>query len=168
MEEDTAPEETLRRLRALTLSAWEEAPLLQEYIRKCRITQSECAARLGRSQASVANRLRLLQLPEPLRRAMQDAKLTERHARALLRLPAAQRESALREICAAHLSVSETESLVESLLHAPEPDGLHALRTEIRRLLAAGICESAAEDTDGARLVLTLSFSRRDALRKDV
>lgn len=56
--------EMLRLLRSRTLSVWEDVPLLREYIRLCGITQSECAARLGRSQSSVANRLRLLRLTD--------------------------------------------------------------------------------------------------------
>ena len=66
-------EEALRLLRARTLSVWEDAALLREYIRLCGITQSECAVRLGRSQSSVANRLRLLRLTDGERRAMQEA-----------------------------------------------------------------------------------------------
>ena len=80
-------EDALRLLRARTLSVWEDAALLREYIRLCGITQSECAVRLGRSQSSVANRLRLLRLTDGERRAMQEAGLSERHARALLRPP---------------------------------------------------------------------------------
>ena len=100
----------LRLLRSRKLSVWEEVPLLREYIRLCGITQSECAARLGRSQSSVANRLRLLRLTDGERRAMEEAGLSERHARALLRLTdAAQRKAALRVILQRHLSVAETE-----------------------------------------------------------
>ena len=70
-------EEALRLLWARTLSVWEDAALLREYIRLCGITQSECAVRLGRSQSSVANRLRLLRLTDGERRAMQEAGLSE-------------------------------------------------------------------------------------------
>ena len=92
----------LRLLRSRKLSVWEDVPLLREYIRLCGITQSECAARLGRSQSSVANRLRLLRLTDGERRAMEEAGLSERHARALLRLTdAAQRKAALRHFAEA-------------------------------------------------------------------
>ena len=110
-------EEALRLLRARTLSVWEDAALLREYIRLCGITQSECAVRLGRSQSSVANRLRLLRLTDGERRAMQKAGLSERHARALLRLgDAAQRQAALRTVLQKRMSVAETEGYVETLL----------------------------------------------------
>ena len=100
-------EEALRLLRARTLSIWEDAALLREYIRLCGITQSECAVRLGRSQSSVANRLRLLRLTDGERRAMQEAGLSERHARALLRLgDAAQRQAALRTVLRQRMSVA--------------------------------------------------------------
>lgn len=114
-------EEALRLLRARTLSVWEDAALLREYIRLCGITQSECAVRLGRSQSSVANRLRLLRLTSDERRAMQEAGLSERHARALLRLgDAVQRQAALRTVTERHLSVAETEGYVETLLRPAE------------------------------------------------
>lgn len=114
-------EEALRLLRARTLSIWEDAALLREYIRLCGITQSECAVRLGRSQSSVANRLRLLRLTDGERRAMQEAGLSERHARALLRLgDAAQRQAALRTVLQQRMSVAETEGYVETLLRPPE------------------------------------------------
>ena len=113
-------EEALRLLRARTLSIWEDAALLREYIRLCGITQSECAVRLGRSQSSVANRLRLLRLTDGERRAMQKAGLSERHARALLRLgDAAQRQAALRTVLQQRMSVAETEGYVETLLRTP-------------------------------------------------
>lgn len=121
-------EEALRLLRARTLSVWEDAALLREYIRLCGITQSECAVRLGRSQSSVANRLRLLHLTDGERRAMQEAGLSERHARALLRLgDAAQRQVALRTVLQQRMSVAETEGYVETLLRPPERRELGAL-----------------------------------------
>lgn len=117
-------EEALRLLRARTLSVWEDAALLREYIRLCGITQSECAVRLGRSQSSVANRLRLLRLTDGERRAMQEAGLSERHARALLRLgDAAQRQAALRTVLQQRMSVAETEGYVETLLRSAGTPG---------------------------------------------
>ena len=156
-------EDALRLLRSRTLSVWEDAPLLREYIRLCGITQSECAVRLGRSQSSVANRLRLLRLTSDERRAMQEAGLSERHARALLRLvDAAQRQAALRAVIERHMSVAETEGYVETLLHPPERRELRALLAEVRRLLDAGECTDAEEAAGPGGLSVTLFFPRTD------
>ncbi len=151
-------EETLRNLRSRSLSAWDEAPLLFEYIRFCGITQSECAARLGRSQSSVANRLRLLRLTPEERSAMQAAGLSERHARALLRLPPERRRPALQTVAARGLSVSETEAFVEALLRPPARDELRGLDAEIRRLVDLGICTAAERREEPNGLTLTLFF----------
>ena len=155
-------EEALRLLRSRTLNVWEDAPLLREYIRLCGITQSECAARLGRSQSSVANRL--LRLTSDERRAMQEAGLSERHARALLRLgDAVQRQAALRTVTERHLSVAETEGYVETLLRPAETAELGALLAEVRRLLDAGMCAGAEESICSGGLSVTLFFPGSDA-----
>ena len=157
-------EEALRLLRARTLSVWEDAALLREYIRLCGITQSECAVRLGRSQSSVANRLRLLRLTSDERRAMQEAGLSERHARALLRLgDAVHRQAALRTVTERHLSVAETEGYVETLLRPAETAELGALLAEVRRLLDAGMCAGAEESICPGGLSVTLFFPGSDA-----
>lgn len=153
----------LRLLRARTLTVWEDAPLLREYIRLCGITQSECAVRLGRSQSSVANRLRLLRLTDGERRAMQEAGLSERHARALLRLgDAERRQAALRAVIERHMSVAETEGYVETLLRPPERRELGALLSEVRRLLDAGACTDAEESAGPGGLSVTLFFPQTD------
>ena len=156
-------EEALRLLRARTLSVWEDAALLREYIRLCGITQSECAVRLGRSQSSVANRLRLLHLTDGERRAMQKAGLSERHARALLRLgDAAQRQAALRTLLQQRMSVAETEGYVETLLRPPERRELGALLSEVRRLLDAGAWADANASAGPDGLSVTLFFPAND------
>ena len=156
-------EEALRLLRARTLSVWEDAALLREYIRLCGITQSECAVRLGRSQSSVANRLRLLRLTDGERRAMQEAGLSERHAKTLLRLgDAAQRQTALRTVLRQRMSVAETEGYVETLLRPPERRELGALLSEVRRLLDAGACTDAEESAGPGGLFVTLFFPAND------
>lgn len=68
------------------LTFLEEAQAMRELLRETGMTQDALARRLGRSPSSVANLLRLLRLPEAVRRAVGEEKLTERHARALLKL----------------------------------------------------------------------------------
>ncbi len=77
------------------------------------ITQEQIAARLRKSQATVANTLRLLQLPEDVRDSLDKGRISEGHARALLALPNSQTMGdACREIEKRRLSVRETEALV--------------------------------------------------------
>ena len=80
---------------------------------------AQCARRLGKSQSAVANKLRLLRLPEDVLNAMRNAGLTERHGRALLRLetPQEQRE-ALAYILSRDLNVAATDAYIDRLLEA--------------------------------------------------
>ena len=100
----------------------EEARGIANLIRLFDMSQEECARRLGRSQSSVANKLRLLKLPDDVLAALRDNGLTERHGRALLRLPNAEsRRAALAHIVQDGLNVAQTDRYVDSLL-APEED----------------------------------------------
>lgn len=120
-----------RRLRAARMAGLHEVPCIimeldleeargiAQLIRLFGLSQEECARRLGKSQSAVANKLRLLRLPEDVLNAMRNAGLTERHGRALLRLetPAEQRE-ALAYILSRDLNVAATDAYIERLLEA--------------------------------------------------
>lgn len=85
------------------------------------MTQQEAARRLGKSQPAVANKLRLLRLPGWVQEIVEEGQLSERHARALLRL---EREEDLRRVLdqvrRRNLTVEQTEALVDDCLSAPK------------------------------------------------
>ena len=117
------------------LSLWDDAQALDRYIRLAGLSQAACAGRLGRSQAAVANRLRLLKLPYDVGERLRRGELTERHARALLRLPRPEDRSRTAELFVRRrMSVAEAESHVERLL-SPE-DAMSALSRERRTALS--------------------------------
>ena len=96
-----------------------QAEALAALIERCRLTQTEAALRLGISQSTVANKLRLLKF-SPAERAEAAARgLSERHARALLAIPAGARMEAIRRIAEENLSVSRAEALAEDLRPRP-------------------------------------------------
>lgn len=111
----------VENLQRRDLDFLEEALALDKLIRTYHLSQEEAARRIGKSQSAVANKLRLLKLsPETLELLRQNG-LTERHARALLRLDSDKaRLSALHYIIANHLTVAKTEDYIESLL-SPKP-----------------------------------------------
>ena len=77
----------------------------------------EAARRLGKSQSAVANKLRLLKLPQDVRETLRDRGLTERHGRALLRLPDATAiRSALAYIIEHDLNVVSTDNYIDALI----------------------------------------------------
>lgn len=102
------------------LDFWEEAMALRRLIDRYHISQEEAAARVGKSQSAVANKLRLLRLPEDVLDALRCSGLGERHARALLRLdtPELQRRAA-RQILARHMTVAAAEEYVARLANPP-------------------------------------------------
>ena len=112
----------VENLQRRDLDFWEEALALRRLQEDFALSQEELARRLGKSQSAIANKLRLLKLPQEVLSSLRDAGCTERHARALLRLPdgEAQRRTADRVI-RDKLTVAQTEALVESMLRAPPP-----------------------------------------------
>lgn len=97
------------------MSIFDEARSISVMMKMRRMTQSQTAKMLGVSQSYVANKLRLLNLDEKLQKRICEANLTERHARALLRLTAEGREAALEEIIERKMTVAEAEALVDFL-----------------------------------------------------
>lgn len=115
------------------LDFWEEALALRRLIDSCRLSQEEAAARVGLSQSAVANKLRLLKLPEDVLQALRDGGLTERHARALLPLsdPELLRAAARRAV-ERHMTVAMTEACVSQLASSRKKRGKTAPIYRIR------------------------------------
>jgi len=109
----------IENLQRENLSFLEEAAGYERLLREFGLTQEVLAQRLGKSQSTIANKLRLLKLPEKVKTKLLAEELTERHARALLKLPdAAAQEKILREICNLNYTVKQTEQRVEEYLRS--------------------------------------------------
>ncbi|GAC44290.1 nucleoid occlusion protein [Paenibacillus popilliae] len=103
----------IENLQREGLSAIEEAIAYQKLIDLHDLTQESLAQRLGKSQSTIANKIRLLQLPEAVKIALMERKLTERHARALLSLDSEEwKFKLLHEILSKELNVKQTEARV--------------------------------------------------------
>ncbi len=110
----------LENLQRSNLTVFEEAEGINRLISEYGISQSEAAARLGISQSGLSNKLRLLNLSDNIKERISSARLTERHARALLKLPEDKREEALNRIIAEGLTVSQTEQYILSIINPKE------------------------------------------------
>lgn len=105
-------------LQRQDLQIFEEAEGIRRLIEEWNVTQEEAALRLGKSQSTLANKLRLLRLTPEEREKITVCGLTERHARALLRITEDKlREKTLNQIIVKHLNVQQTDDLVEKLLN---------------------------------------------------
>lgn len=110
----------IENLQRQELNYFEEAEGYQRLIQEFKLTQEEVARKVGKSQSTIANKLRLLKLPSAVRAGINHDLISERHARALLKLPSMElQQVVLREIYAQELNVRETEQCIETqlLLH---------------------------------------------------
>lgn len=89
------------------LNAIEEAAAYYELMERFKFTQEKVAKEVGKSRSHIANTLRLLTLPEPVRALVRDGKLTAGHARTLIGLPDAEKRA--QEIIAGMLNVRQAE-----------------------------------------------------------
>ena len=115
--EDASLIALIENLQRRDLDFIEEANGLSQLIKLFGLSQEEIARRIGKSQSAVANKLRLLKLPEDVLESLRDNGLTERHGRALLRLPDADTQRlALGKIIENGLNVAMTDSYIDALL----------------------------------------------------
>ena len=98
------------------LTPIEEAYAYQKLLNINRITQEELAKSLGKTQATVANKIRLLKLSDKVIKAINSKKITERHGRAMVKLDAKAQEQILTQILSQNLNVSQTEEKIETYL----------------------------------------------------
>lgn len=108
------------------MNMFEEAKTLRDMVIMCHMTQSEIADKLNVSQSYIANKIRLLQLPEDVREGILKAKLSERHARALLRLNGEEQKTALARIADGHFTVATSEAVIDGILDQKRLDALKA------------------------------------------
>ena len=145
--------------------AWGISSLMQNWA----MSQEQAAKLLGKSQSAVANKLRLLRHSSPVLCAIREAGLTERHARALLRLKTEEDKlAAIGVIARQGMSVARAEAYIESLLAekqetAPRPNVgafLNSLTQSLTRIQQSGIpAVSERRETD-SQIVLTITIPK--------
>ncbi|MGA8942296.1 MAG: nucleoid occlusion protein [Thermoactinomyces sp.] len=123
----------IENLQREELTAIEEALAYQRLIEIHQLTQESLAQRLGKGQSTIANKLRLLQLPERVQEELKKRTITERHARALLALKdESLQNQVLDEILARDWNVKQTEDRVKKLLER-KPKKNQAVRKSVTR-----------------------------------
>ena len=114
-EKEAASMAVIENLQREGLTAIEEAESYRKLMDLNQLTQLELARAIGKSQAFVANKLRLLKLSPLVQRAILQRKISERHGRSIVSLPEKKQVEILKKIIDKKLSVKETEKIVAQL-----------------------------------------------------
>jgi ParB family chromosome partitioning protein len=122
----------LENLQREDLNYFDEATGIARLIEYCGLTQEQVAVKLGKSQSTIANKLRLLRIDSAQRELILKEGLTERHARALLRLEINKRDFVLKEMISKGLNVYESEKLIETMLSPRDNTNKHRSLTVIK------------------------------------
>ncbi|MEE8808519.1 MAG: ParB/RepB/Spo0J family partition protein [Lactimicrobium sp.] len=121
-EDQAAQMALVENIQRRDLSAIEEAKSYVQIMRQASLTQEQMAERVGKSQSAIANKIRLLNLPQEIQEGVLDQKISERHARALLSAPAEKQKQIYHEILKHGLTVRETEDYIKK---ASQPEKVH-------------------------------------------
>lgn len=116
-DQDSAMIALIENLQREDLNFVEEAEGYYNLIKDHGFTQQELAEKLGKSQSTIANKLRILKLSDDIKKSLIDNNLTERHARALLKVPDDDiKREVLNKVIKEDLTVKKTEKLIEDIL----------------------------------------------------
>ena len=162
----------------------DEAAAYARVMRLCGFSQEALASRIGKTQGAIANKLRLLRLDESVREAVRRLQLSERQARALLKLPAGKEQLEAAGVMAEQgLNAPRSEAMVEEMLRALRANGaaprrrmlvvvrdwrpyLNAIRDIARQMQDAGLDVEMETEQPGAELLVRLRVSRKNG-KKD-
>lgn len=114
-EEQAAQMALVENVQRENLSAIEEAKSYVQIMRQSGMTQEQVAKKIGKSQSAVANKIRLLNLPDEIQQAVIDSRISERHARALLSAPAEKQKEVFHTIVEKEMNVRQSEEYIEKM-----------------------------------------------------
>ncbi|MCL3881636.1 ParB/RepB/Spo0J family partition protein [Marivita sp. GX14005] len=156
-DEDVLEIAIIENIQRADLNAIEEAAGYEQLMTKFGHTQEQLAKALGKSRSHIANLLRLLNLPDVVKKAVQDGKLSAGHARALVTAPDPVLMAG--DIVRRGLSVRETERLVKAALN---PEGAKATKPKSSSAKTEKDADTKALEADlSAALGMKVSINHR-------
>ena len=155
----------------------EEAEGYEQLMNEFHLTQEAMAARVGKKQSTIANKLRLLRLTGPVRKVLVDAGLSERHARALLKLEdETKRLEVLAVVVEKGFSVRQTEEYIAKLLDAGEKEKekkrrlvivndvriyLNSIKQVVNSIKDVGIPVNMEQTIEGDEVIISLRIKNQ-------
>jgi len=159
----------IENLQRQDLDFIEEAQGIANLMQLYDMSQDQAARMLGKSQSAVANKLRILRHSDAVLSALREGNLTERHARAMLRLHTEEAKlSAIAEVIRQGMSVARTEKYIDGLLSQPEAKPvktdvtafLNNLTQSLQKIQRSGVgAVSERRETD-TQIVLTITIPK--------
>ena len=159
----------VENLQRQDLDFIEEAMGVRRLMQEHTMSQEQAARLLGKSQSAVANKLRLLRHSDAVLSALRETGLTERHARALLKLRTEEETlAAIARIAKEGMSVARTEKYIESLLAEKEeiiPKAnvgafLNSLTQSLQKIQLSGIAAVSERRETESQIVLTITIPK--------
>lgn len=167
----------IENLQREDLHFLEEAEGYEKLMVKFRLTQEAMASRVGKKQSTIANKLRILKLPVAVRKIIKENNLSERHARALLKLYTEEQQlEVLGVVLKQELNVRQTEQYIEGYLEEHEESAqlkkkkrlmivqdvriyLNSIKQIAKTIEVAGIPCKMQQELDGNEVVVTLRIA---------
>ncbi len=168
-ETESAMTALVENLQRQDLDFIEEAMGIELLLHQHGMSQEQAARLLGKSQSGIANKLRLLRHSPQVLEALRQTELTERHARALLKLPAEhQKMQAIATISRQNMSVARAEQYIESLLSQQDTGRKKAnvgaflsyLNQSLARIQSSGISAISERKETESQIVLTITIPK--------
>lgn len=167
----------IENLQREDLHFLEEAEGYEQLMNEFHLTQEAMAARVGKKQSTIANKLRLLRLTAPIRRILIEAGLSERHARALLKLDdEAKRLEVLAVVVEKSYSVRQTEEYIAKLLDSDDKQKdkkrrlvivndvriyLNSIKQVVNSIKDVGIPVNMEQTVEGDEVIISLRIKNQ-------
>ncbi len=138
-EEQSAEAALIENIQRVDLNPLEIATALKRLIEDFGLSQEELAQRVGKKRSTIANYLRLLQLPQDVKESLASGEITMGHAKVLLSVEGAEQRTLFGKLLERPMSVREIESLVEKKMQAPAiPDWVQNLEQRLQTKVKPG------------------------------
>lgn len=149
-DEESAKLALVENIQREDLNAIEQALAMQRIMRQERLTQEELAELLGYKQSTVANKVRLLKLPDYIKNAVSHGQISERHARAMINVPEEQLEEVFMTVTNRKYNVAKTEEYIREIMNRKKNRGVsHNVQIALNTFKQAyDMCRKAGIDCD--------------------